>query len=155
VDVSDVVQETFLTAHRCFHQFRGKSEPELAGWLRKILASQMAKSLRHFWGTKARDVRLECALADDLDRSSQALGVALADPCSSPSQQANRREQAVLLGNALAALPEKYREVLVLRHLEGLSFPDVARRMSRSVDSVEKIWARALGKLRGLLGEMS
>jgi RNA polymerase sigma-70 factor, ECF subfamily len=39
-----------------------------------------------------------------------------------------------------------------LRHLEGLSFPDVACRMGRSVDSVKKLWVRALGQLRDSLG---
>ncbi len=148
LDASDVVQDAFLTAHRSFPQFRGCSEPELTAWLRKILATRLARTIRHYWGTKGRDVRLECALADDLDQSSAALGAVLADPRSSPSQQAARREQGVVLTEALATLPEHYREVLVLRHLEGLSFPEVAQRLSRTVDSVEKLWARALGKLR-------
>ncbi len=56
-----------------------------------------------------------------------------------------------MLAAALDQLPEDYREVLILRHLESLSFPDVARRMERTVDSVEKLWTRALSKLRSLL----
>jgi RNA polymerase sigma-70 factor (ECF subfamily) len=52
----------------------------------------------------------------------------------------------------LAKLPESYREALILRHLEGMSFPAVARRMGRSVDSVKKLWARALPCLRDALG---
>ena len=71
---------------------------------------------------------------------------------SSPSQQASRREQAVLLADALAELPADYREVIVLRHLEGLTFPQVAQRMGRTLDSVEKLWMRALVQLRQLLG---
>jgi RNA polymerase sigma-70 factor (ECF subfamily) len=42
--------------------------------------------------------------------------------------------------------------VLILRHLEGLSFPDVARRMGRTQPSVKKLWARALPRLRDALG---
>jgi RNA polymerase sigma-70 factor (ECF subfamily) len=151
-DAADVVQEAFLAAHRSFARFRGTTEAELAAWLRQILASRIAKSVRHYWGTKGRDVRLECALVDDMDRSSQALSQALAAPCSTPSHQAARREQAVLLADALAALPDGYREVLILRHLEGLTFPEVARRLGRTLDSVEKVWVRALGKLRHSLG---
>ncbi len=153
-DPADVVQETFLAAHRNFQQFRGSTEPELAAWLRQILASRLAKSLRHYWGTQGRDVRRECELADELSRSSQALAQGLAAPHSSPSQQAARREQAVLLAAALARLPERYRDILILRHLEGLTFPEIARRLDRTLDSVEKAWARALGKLRGSLGVM-
>ena len=71
---------------------------------------------------------------------------------STPSRRAARREQAVLLADALNQLPPDYREVLVLRHLEGLTFPEVAARMGRTVDSVEKLWVRALPRLRRVLG---
>jgi RNA polymerase sigma-70 factor (ECF subfamily) len=70
---------------------------------------------------------------------------------SSPSQQAVQREQAVLLADAIGRLPEDYREVIILSHLERLSFPEAARRMGRSVDSVKHLWARALDRLRRLL----
>ena len=73
------------------------------------------------------------------------------DQHSSPSQGAIRREQAVLLADALAKLPEHYRDVLVFRHLEGLSFPEIAQRMGRSLDSVEKLWVRGLNRLRQVL----
>ena len=73
-------------------------------------------------------------------------------PISSPSQQASRREQVVLLADALALLPEDYREVIVLRHLEGLSFAEVGQRMGRSLDSVEKLWVRGLARLRQMMG---
>jgi RNA polymerase sigma-70 factor (ECF subfamily) len=42
--------------------------------------------------------------------------------------------------------------VIVLRHLEGLTFPAVADRMGRSVDSVEKLWLRAIARLRQAVG---
>jgi RNA polymerase sigma-70 factor (ECF subfamily) len=87
-----------------------------------------------------------------LERSSRVLDGGLVAVQSTPSHQAASREQAVLLADALARLPADYREALVLRHLEGLSFPDVARRMDRTVDSVQKLWVRALARLRGLLG---
>ena len=74
-------------------------------------------------------------------------------PQSSPSQQAVRREQGVLLADALDQLPEDYREVLVRRHLEGLPFPEVARRMGRSQDSIEKLWMRGLARLRQIMGD--
>ena len=69
-------------------------------------------------------------------------------PQSSPSQRASRREQAVLLADALGRLPEDYREVIILHHLEGLKFPEVARRMGKTDDSVQKLWVRALASLR-------
>jgi RNA polymerase sigma-70 factor (ECF subfamily) len=87
-----------------------------------------------------------------LDRSSALLDRGLVAAQPSPSQQADRREQAVLLANALGELPDDYREVLVLRHLEGLTFPEVARQMGRTLDSVDKLWLRALARLRQTLG---
>jgi RNA polymerase sigma-70 factor (ECF subfamily) len=148
VDASDVVQDAFLGAHRDFAQFRGTTEREFMGWLRGILASLLANLVRHYQGTQRRDVRLERQLAVELDQSSMALDRGLVAPQSSPSEQASRREQSLALAEALRRLPEEYRELLILRHLEGLSFPEVAQRLGRSVDSVKKQWPRALASLR-------
>jgi RNA polymerase sigma-70 factor (ECF subfamily) len=148
VDADDVVQEAFLGAYRDFPQFRGTTEGEFMGWLRGILASLLANLVRHYQGTQRRDVRLERQLAVELDQSSLALDRGLVAPQSSPSEQASRREQSVLLAEALGRLPEEHRDLLILRHLEGLSFPEVARRLGRSVDSLKKQWPRALASLR-------
>jgi RNA polymerase sigma-70 factor (ECF subfamily) len=50
LDPSDVVQETLLQAQKNIGQFRGTTEAELAGWLRKILANELAQSLRAYKG---------------------------------------------------------------------------------------------------------
>src|SRR5262245_27965218 len=155
VDAEDLVQETFLEAHRNFARFEGASEPQFVRWLRQILAARLADLLRRYLGAQARDVRLEREIEDAFDRSSVLLDRGLVSPHSSPSQQAVGREQAVLLANALTELPDDYREALVLRHLEGHTFPEVARRMGRTLDSVEKLWLRALAKLRQQLGGTS
>ncbi|MCE9555376.1 MAG: sigma-70 family RNA polymerase sigma factor [Planctomycetes bacterium] len=154
VDASDLVQDTLLEAHRHFGTFRGESESQLVCWLRQIMAASLANLLRHYLGTKGRDIRLEEELAANLDQSSQLLGCGFVDPGSSPSQRASRREQSVLLADALARLPEDYREVIILRHLEGHPFAEVGDAMGRSTDSVQKLWVRALIQLRGLLGTM-
>src|SRR5262245_1961221 len=153
VDASDVAQEAFLGAYRDFPQFRGSTEKELLAWLRGILASLLANLVRHYQGTKRRDIRLERQLAVELDQSSQALDRGLAAPQSSPSQQVIRREQSVVLAEALGSLPDDLRELLILRHLEGLTFPQVAERLGRTVDSVKKQWPRALASLRRLMEE--
>ncbi len=152
VDPADLVQEVFLEAHRQIKNFRGNTEAELLAWLRRILAGQIALMLRRYLGTKGRDVTLERDLAGQLDESSQAMGAGLAADGSTPSQHVAKREQAVLLAEALDKLSDTYREVIVLRHLEGLTFPQVAARMSKSEDSVQKLWVRALAGLRQQLG---
>jgi RNA polymerase sigma-70 factor (ECF subfamily) len=155
VDPGDLVQETFLEAYRDFAHFRGGSEGEFVSWLRQVLARNLANLLRRYFGTRRRDVRLEQELAGAMDASSRVLEGGLVAPSSTPSHQAARREQAVLLADALGRLPADYREVIILRHLEGLSFPELANRLGRSVNSVEKLWARGLAQLRGALGGSS
>jgi RNA polymerase sigma-70 factor (ECF subfamily) len=126
VDPSDLVQDAFLVAHRHFAQFQGTSEGELLGWLRQIMASRLARTMRHYQGTKRRNIALERELAGDLAASSGALVESLIARQSSPSERAGRREQAAVLAEVLDQLPTDYREVIILRHLEGLRFPEVA-----------------------------
>lgn len=153
MDASDLVQETMLAAHKDFAVFRGTSEAELVAWLRQVMASVLCGALRKYLGTQKRDIRLERTFQENLDRSSLLLGHGFVDPHSSPSQQAARREQAVLLANALAKLPEDYREVLILRNLQELSFPEISEKMGRSLDSVQKLWVRGLTRLRQTMVE--
>jgi RNA polymerase sigma-70 factor, ECF subfamily len=151
VEEADLVQETFLEAHRAFPRFRGASEGELVHWLRQILAARIAMLVRHYFGTQRRNADLERELAHDLDASSRLMAEAFVASGTSPSLGAARNEQAVLLADALTKLSDDYRQVISLRHLEGQTFPEVARQMGRSVDAVEKLWARALVQLRRLL----
>jgi len=152
VDAADLVQEVFLNVHRQFPQFRGTTEAEFVAWLRRIMAGQFALTLRRYMGTKGRDVNLERDLVAELDQSSLALDRGLVASYSTPSQHASRREQAVLLAEALGKLSEDHREVIVLRHLETLSFAEVAVRMNRTENSVYKLWVRALANLRSAMG---
>lgn len=152
IDADDAIQETFLNAHRDFALFRGSSEGEFVAWLRQILAARLAGAMRRYLGTQRRDARLERRLEDELEQSSQALDRAFHAPHSTPSAQAARREQVVLLANALQQLPEHYREVIILHHLEGLTLAQTAVRLGRTDDSVQKLWTRALIQLRRALG---
>ncbi len=154
VDAADMVQETFLRAHRGFAEFRGATEAEFLAWLRRILASQIHDLLRRFLGTKCRDVRLESRLQEELDESSaafQSLAVLSAKE-ETPSQRAVRQEWVVIVADALAQLPDDHRRVIFLHHFEKLPLPEVARHLGRSVESVEKLWVRGLVRVRRLLG---
>jgi RNA polymerase sigma-70 factor (ECF subfamily) len=70
---------------------------------------------------------------------------------STPSEAAVQHEQAVALANALDRLSLDHREVILLRNIEGLTIPEVAARMERTLDSVKSLWARAFCKLREAL----
>jgi RNA polymerase sigma-70 factor, ECF subfamily len=146
LDASDVVQETLLEAQRDFHQFAGNSEGELAVWLRRILARNLADQLKYHQSQK-RDVGREQPLEVLIEQAHEAL----AAPLSTPSGHASRREQAVALASAMARLPPDYREVITLRHLEGQSFEAVAARMGRTAGAVRMLWLRAIERLGGLM----
>ena len=62
------------------------------------------------------------------------------------------RARAVLLADALARLPEDYRELLVLRHIEERPFEEIAERLERSSGAVRTMWVRALRKLKEAIG---
>src|SRR5262245_6977784 len=95
VDASDLVQESFLEAHRDFGQLRGQTEAELVAWLRQILATNLANTIRRYLGTQRRDVRLEQQLQMELDRSSQMINHSLVAADISPSDQLAQHERAV------------------------------------------------------------
>jgi RNA polymerase sigma-70 factor (ECF subfamily) len=151
-DPSDVVQQTLLRAHERIGQFRGTGEAELLAWLRAILARQMADLARRTGQAHRANVRsLEAAL----EQSSARLASWLADGRPSPGEQAQQREQLLLLAEALAGLPLDQRTAVELHHLEGYSVVEVGRRMGRSTGSVAGLLHRGLKALRADLGKSS
>jgi RNA polymerase sigma-70 factor (ECF subfamily) len=150
-DPSDLVQETLLKAHQRFDQFRGQTEAELAGWLRQILARNLVDYARRFHSVRGRRGGREHPLEKMLQTSSDALNKLVEYNGTSPSDAAERRELTVVLADALAGLAADYREVIVLRSIEELSWDDVADKMGRSAGAVRILWARALKHLRPLI----
>jgi RNA polymerase sigma-70 factor, ECF subfamily len=149
LDPSDVVQQTLLEAHRDRDQFRG-AEGQWAAWLRQILARNLANAVRDF-GRAKRDAALERSLEAVVAESSAKLEAWLAAEQSSPSQQAERNEDAVRLAEALAKLPEPQREVLVLRHLQGRALADISEQLGKSPAAVAGLLHRGLKQLREFL----
>jgi RNA polymerase sigma-70 factor (ECF subfamily) len=149
-DASDLVQQTLLEVHRDFPCFAGNHEGELLAWMRKILAHNLYNETRRYAAQQrnaAREVSLE-QLQAGLDHSSAVLSQCLAADTPAPSQTAAQREDAVLLADRLARLPEDYRTVLLLRIFEGLSTEEVAQKMNRSRGAIRMLQLRALTALR-------
>jgi RNA polymerase sigma-70 factor (ECF subfamily) len=149
VDPADVAQEALIRAARRFSQFRGSTEAELAGWLRRILTrcrADLARRLHQGFG-----VRQEISLDALGSRCPQDLEELLASSAWSPAETAERRDREAALGRALGQLRPDYREVVVLRNLEGLSWAEVARRMGRTPGAARMLWTRALAEIRPLL----
>lgn len=154
LDPSDVVQETLLQAHTKMDQFRGQSEAELTGWLRRILANTLAMSLRRY-GRQRRDAALERSLELAVEASSVRLEQWLARDEPGPSQEAERNEQLLRLAGALGRLPDEQREALELRHLHGRPVAEIGQLMGRSEASVAGLLRRGLMSLREMMADPS
>ncbi|MEC7583274.1 MAG: sigma-70 family RNA polymerase sigma factor [Planctomycetota bacterium] len=147
-DPSDVAQQAMIEALGSFESFEGKTEAELAAWLRKILAHVLSHEVRRFRGTKKRDMAREQSLDHDLEQTAIRFRSRLAANDPSPSAQAINRELEFELAKALEHLSEDYREVIILRNLEGLPHEEIAKRIGRSPGATRMLWVRALAELR-------
>jgi RNA polymerase sigma-70 factor (ECF subfamily) len=136
---SDLVQDTFLDAHRAFGHFHGNSEVELRAWLRRLLHHRAAKFGRRYHTTQKRRLARETALSAGL-ASGGGPGAAM----PSPSTQLVAREQSQHLRQALERLPEDYQRVITLRYVEQCSFVEIGRLMQRTPNAARLLWLRAI-----------
>jgi RNA polymerase sigma-70 factor (ECF subfamily) len=152
LDASDLVQQTLLEAHRDMAQFRGTTRAELAVWLRRMLARNLANVVRDL-GRGRRDVSREQSLEKAMEDSAVRLESCLADAGPPPDDQAARNELLLRLSRALLALPDPQREAVELRHLHGWALQEIAQRMGRTPAAVAGLLHRGLSGLRALLME--
>jgi RNA polymerase sigma-70 factor (ECF subfamily) len=152
VDSSDVVQQAMLQAYQSRDQFRGHTEAERVAWLRQILARCLANALRDFTRDK-RDIAREQSVEEALQQSSARVEEWLAAEQSTPSQAAEKHEEALRLAEALTKLPDAQREALLLHHWEGWSLAQIGEKLERSPTAVAGLIKRGLKQLRLLLHE--
>ncbi|WP_197524964.1 sigma-70 family RNA polymerase sigma factor [Botrimarina hoheduenensis] len=156
VSSSDVVQETFFEAHRDFPAFRGASPEEFLGWIRRILMNNLLRAIELHVKAAKRDIRREVSLdrtGAKGDWSSGGQAPQLPHGGETPSACFERRENARTLTELLDTLPDDYREVLRLRHQEGLDFQEIGDRMGRTAGAVRMLWLRGVRRLRTLYAE--
>ena len=147
LDPADVVQQALFRAYAALPELKSRDRPVLLAWLRRILARTLADVVKHYDRDK-RAVDLERSLEADLDRSASGLAGWLAADQTSPSQAAERNEELLRLADALAALPEPQREVVVLKHLRGWTLQRIADHLDRTVPAVASLLRRGLENLR-------
>ncbi len=150
-DPSDIVQQSMLQAYQAWDGFQGNSEAELIAWLRTILARTVAHAVRDAHAER-RDINRERSIHAAIDASSCRLENFLADGQSSPSQQAVRREQAVIVAEAVEALSDQQREVILLRYWHGKTIAEIAEAMDKTPSAVAGLAHRGLKTLRESLG---
>ena len=122
----------------------------MAAWLRRLLAFNLIDAFRE-QGRAKRDRARERSLEAALEESSARLGALLASEQTTPSQAAERHEEAVRLADALAALPEGQRQAIELRYGQGLGVAEIGRVMERGPEAVAGLLKRGLQGLRAQL----
>jgi RNA polymerase sigma-70 factor, ECF subfamily len=147
VDHSDLVQQTLLEAHRGLDQFRGKTDGEWLGWLKRIVHNNAADFVRRYGMAQRRRAGREVSLNAPRNDDSNAPARDPSDPGQTPSQIVLRSEEQMQISQAVAQLPPDYQEVIILRNLERLPFDEIAQRLGRSRPAVQMLWMRALKKL--------
>jgi RNA polymerase sigma-70 factor (ECF subfamily) len=147
IDLSGVIQQSLLEAYQKRDQLRIDHPAQELAWLRRILANTLADEVRKL-ATDKRDLARERSLEAQLEHTSARVEGWLAADQSSPSEQADRNEQALKLLEALAELPEAQREALVLQHWHNWSMDEIASHLGRTRGAVAGLIKRGLQRLR-------
>jgi RNA polymerase sigma factor (sigma-70 family) len=143
-----VVEQVLQEAHDAPDQLRGKTEQELAAWLRTILNKTIAEVL-HVSGLPPEGGAGDTAKptgkpAADLAEMHEALP---------PGKLASHNEQLLQLAAALERLPADQRAVVEMKHLHGLSMTDICERTGRSKHAVVGLLFHGLTTLRKVMDE--
>lgn len=137
-DAEDLAQETFIRAYRALVGYERERVSSLRprGWLAAI-ATNVGRN-------RARRPR---APTTDLD----AVAEPLAEPAHQPDQVAARREQARVWWARLQQLPSRQRQAVALRHVDGLSYPELAEALDRPLGAVKSDVHRGVARLRRII----
>lgn len=132
----DIVQEAFLRAFRAFESWRGDNPKS---WLLSIVRNCFIDTVRgrlDLSKSEGYDGRMDgCELADD----------------HNPEEIVAERREAAMLRRTIENLPEPFRETLVLRELEELSYKEIAAISNVPIGTVMSRLARAREMLAALL----
>lgn len=127
------MQEVFFKVHRKLHTFR--EDAALSTWLYRVTMNAAADYLKRRRSDRS-------VLVEDFG------ALALEDPQDSPEAEADREDQRRLVRQAIAELPDIFRDVLVLRELEGLPYEEIAETLGLSKGTVESRLFRARARVR-------
>jgi RNA polymerase sigma factor (sigma-70 family) len=141
-DAEEVAQDTF---ERAYHALAGYEAERVAAMRLRPWLAQIALNL-------ARNrLRRRTATARPPGEGGGKAGAVAAPAASQPDQLAERRQERELLVELLAGLPRGWREAVVLRHVEGLPYAEVAEVLGRPVGTVKTHVHRGVRQLRTTL----
>jgi RNA polymerase sigma-70 factor (ECF subfamily) len=143
-EARDLTQETFLRAYQAISKFRGDSE--LKTWLYRIAINQ-ARNRWRWWRRRRRDVTV--SLDAPIGEREQTVATRLEDTnATDPEQETLAHERENQLRVALQGLRSAYREAVVLRDVEGLSYEEIAEALQLNIGTVKSRLARGRLELR-------
>lgn len=137
--VSDVIQSVCADVSRDIRQFQGSDERSFLSWITRILENKIRAKGRHF-SAQRRDAIVE-ALEEDTSMTSATVRT------RTPSEQLSSAEEFERLTDALESLPESYRDVLLMRGVEGMSARDIGAVLGRSEPATRMLLSRARAAL--------
>jgi RNA polymerase sigma-70 factor, ECF subfamily len=147
-EARDLTQETFLSALKAIKMFRG--EAELKTWLFRIAINQFRNRFR-WWKRRKRSETV--SLDKPIGEGTATVGDTIADEGESPEQAVLRSERRQRLMKAVAALPEIFRETIILCDIEGLGYEETARTLEINIGTVKSRLARGREQLRKRLSD--
>ncbi len=142
-EARDLTQETFLNALKAIKNFRG--DADLKTWLYRIAVNESRNRFR-WW--KRRNKNSIFSLDTENVFGASPLSETIADKAENPESIALRHEREQALRQALSELPTNFREVIVLRDIEGLSYEEVATALETNVGTVKSRIARGREEMR-------
>jgi RNA polymerase sigma-70 factor, ECF subfamily len=144
-EARDLTQETFLRAFQSIVHFRGESD--LRTWIYRIAINQ-ARNRWRWWRRRRRDVTVSIDAPDANGRPLGLITSLKAVNVPDPEQNAIANERERALRKALSSLRRVYREAVVLRDIEGLTYEEIATALDISVGTVKSRLARGRQELR-------
>ncbi len=139
IEIDDIIQETMLRAWRDIGQFHYRAAGSFMSWLASIATHVIIDAVRH----DGRDRRRAPAVVP-LSQAPEAADT------RTPSRLLSQKEGAAALIERLNALPDDYRQAILLAKIEGLSTPELAERMGRSREAAALLLHRAIKRFRTL-----
>lgn len=144
VDADDIWQETLIEATNRLEDYLDRKPMPFRVWMLKTAQKHLGRAREKHLVRQRRDLRRNVPIPD---RSSMALAKQLIR-FSSPSQAAMKREHNQILADVIARLDANDREILLLRHIQHIDFPDIAELLEISYASARQRHVRALVRLR-------
>ncbi len=143
-EAADLTQETFINAYRHFDQFRGESR--VFTWLYQIARNHCINRIRRRDRMKA--MRLESLDQPQDIEDTDAASREIPDWANAPERVLEDRELQERIVAAVASLSIEYREIILLREYQHLSYNEIVEATGLSLENVKTRLSRARGMLR-------